>query len=327
MKMVRMMTAVALAATASIALTTSTAVAQTFPVKPVRFVVSYPAGGGVDFTARLVAQGLSTRLGQPVVVENRSGAGGVVGTAFVAKAPADGYTVLVGSNAAITMSPHLTPTGYDPLKDLIPLVKAAQVPTVVTVSGNAPYRSFRELLDAARAQPGRISWGTPGNGSNMHIELEMLKERTGLDLQHIPYKGAPPIIADTMAGQVTVGAPGLPPTVGNIRAGKLRLLAVWSPKRSGLFPDVPTVNEVVGGGLEGVPTWYGFLLPAGTPRAIVAKLEADILATLADPEIAKRLVESGADVVAEGVAKFEAANRAESASFATLFKKLNIKPD
>ena len=301
--------------------------AQAFPAKPIRFVVSYPAGGGVDLTGRLVAPSLGARLGQAVVVENRPGAGGTLGTAAVAKAAPDGYTVLVGSNAAITMSPHLQPAPYDALKDLIPLVKAANVPTVITVAGNAPYRTLRELLDAAKAQPGRLSYGTPGNGSGMHVELEMLKERLGLDIVHIPYKGAPPIITDTMAGQITVGAPGLPPTVGNIKAGKLKLLAVWSTTRAGIFPEVPTVREVAGHDLDGLPTWYGFMLPAGTPRDIVARLETEIVAVLKDPEVSRRFAESGADVVAQGSAGFAEANRVESASFATLFKKLNIRAE
>ncbi len=303
------------------------ALAQSFPNKPIRLVVSYPAGGGVDFMARVMVPSLAQRLGQPVIVENRSGAGGGVGTAFVAKAPADGYTVLVGSGPSITMNPHLQPVPYDPFKDLIGLVKAVTVPTVITVAGDSPYKSLKELLDAARAQPGRLSYGTPGNGSNMHIELEMLKERAGVDFQHVPYKGAPPIIADTMGGQITVGAPGLPPTVGNIRAGKLRLLAVWGTRRASIFPDVPTVKEALGGTLDPLPTWYGYMLPGGTPPAVVARLEAAFVETLAEPDVVKRLADSGAEVVAETTTKFDAANRAESATFAALFKKLNIKAE
>jgi tripartite-type tricarboxylate transporter receptor subunit TctC len=304
------------------------AAAQEFPSRPVRFIVSFPAGGGVDLMGRLVAPVVSQRLGQPVVVENRTGAAGSVGTAAVAKSAPDGYTVLVTGDVPVTSAHLLTKLTYDPEKELTPLVKGVNVPTAVLVAGNAPYGTLKEVLDYARANPGKVSYGTPGNGTSMHVELESLKEKLGLDIIHVPYKGAPPIITDTMAGQITIGAPGLPPTIGGVRSGKLKLLAVWGPARVPTFPDVPTVREVTGTpALEGIPTWYGFLLPVGVPREIAAKLEEAIIAGLRDPEVAKKLTEAGANVVAEPSTAFAESNRRQTATFAAIFKKLNLKAE
>jgi len=278
--------------------------------------------------SRLVAPVVSQRLGQPVVVENRTGAAGSVGTAAVARAAPDGYTVLVTGDVPVTSAHLLTKLTYDPEKELTPLVKGVNVPTAVLVAGNAPYGTLKEVLDYARANPGKVSYGTPGNGTSMHVELESLKEALGLDIIHVPYKGAPPVITDTMAGQITVGAPGLPPTIGSVRSGKLKLLAVWGPARVPTFPDVPTVREATGNAsLEGFPTWYGFLLPAGVPKEIAAKLEEVIVAALRDPEVAKKLTEAGATVVAERSSAFAESNRRQTATFAAIFKKLNLKAE
>ena len=213
---------------AALALSAATALADDFPSRPVRFVVAYPAGGGVDFMARLVASEVSARIGQPVTVENKPGASGALGTGIVAKAEADGYTVLVTGDAPVTQLPLLTRTTYDPYKELVALVKGVTVPTAVTVPAGSPYHSFKDLIDGARSNPGKVTWGTPGNGTSMHAELELLKERLGVDIVHVPYKGAPPIIADTIGGQISVGGPGLPPTIANVKSGLLRLLAVWA---------------------------------------------------------------------------------------------------
>lgn len=304
------------------------AAAQEYPSRPVRFIVSFPAGGGVDLMGRLVAPVVSQRLGQPVVVENRTGAAGSVGTAAVAKSAPDGYTVLVTGDVPVTSAHLLTKLTYDPEKELTPLVKGVNVPTAVLVAGNAPYGTLKEVLDYARANPGKVSYGTPGNGTSMHVELESLKEKLGLDIIHVPYKGAPPIITDTMAGQITIGAPGLPPTIGGVRSGKLKLLAVWGPARVPAFPDVPTVREATGvPSLEGIPTWYGFLLPAGVPKEIAAKLEEAIIAGLRDAEVTKKLTDAGANVVAEPSSAFAESNRRQTATFAAIFKKLNLKAE
>lgn len=313
---------------ALIALLSSAAVAQEWPSRPVRFVVAYPPGGGVDMMARAVANVLGPKLGQTIVVENRPGASGALATGQVAKAAPDGYTVLVTGDAPVTQVPLLTKVAYDPYKDLTALVKGVTVPTAVLVPAASPLRSLDELVAFARANPGKLSYGTPGNGSAMHVELEMLKERLRIDITHVPYKGAPPIITDTMAGQISIGAPGIPAAIPNIRSGQLRLLGLWSAARSAAFPDVPTVREATGdASLEGLPTWYGFLLPAGVPRAIVARLEAELVASLKDPEVSRRMTDSGATVVAQAGAEFDAANRAQTATFAAIFNKLGIKAE
>lgn len=310
------------------ALAATAAAAQEFPNRPVRMLVAYPPGGGVDMMARAVAGVLGSRLGQTVVVENRPGASGTLATGLVAKAAPDGYTILVTGDAPITQVPLLSKVSYDPYKDLVALVKGVTVPTSVLVPANSPLRTLGDALQYARANPGKLSYGTPGLGSGMHVELEMLKERLGVDITHVPYKGAPPIIVDTMAGQISIGAPGIPAALPNIRSGQLRLLGVWSPSRIAAFPDVPTVREVTGdASLEGLPTWYGFLLPAGVPKAIVARLEADIAASLKDPEVTKRMQDAGATVVAQTGAAFDEANRAQTATFASIFKKLDLKAE
>lgn len=278
--------------------------------------------------ARLVAQAVSEKLGQPVVVDNRAGAAGVVGTGLVAKAPADGYTVLVTGDGPITQAHLLVPVPYDPARDFMPLVKGAVVSTAVVVSANSPFKSFKALIDYARVNPGKVSWGTPGAGTSMHAELEMLKEGFGVDITHIPYKGAAQIMMDTIGEQVTVGTMGLPAAIGNIRSGKLRLLAVWGAQRAASFPDVPSVQEATGkSSLVGLPTWYGFLVPKGVPAEIASRLESEIIAALRNPEISRKLSEAGAVVVAEPSAKFQAENRKQTEFFAALFKSLNIKPE
>jgi tripartite-type tricarboxylate transporter receptor subunit TctC len=317
-----------LLATLALAAVAGLASAQEFPSRPIRFISSFPPGGGVDLMARLVAGAMSPRLGQPVVVENRAGAAGVVGSAAVANADPDGYTVLVTGDVPITSAHLLSKVPYDPAKAFIPLVKGVEVPTAVLVLQEAPFKTMKDLIDYAHANPGKVSWGTPGNGTSMHVEVEMLKERLGINIIHVPYKGAAPIMADVMGGTIIVGAPGLPPTIGNIKSGRLRLLAVWGPSRAAVFPHVPTVREALGDPtLTGYPTWYGFLLPAGAPPNVVAKLEGAIIDALKDPGISRKLSEAGATVVAQPSAAFVEANRRQTATFAQVFKKLNLKPD
>ncbi|MEO8203943.1 MAG: tripartite tricarboxylate transporter substrate binding protein [Betaproteobacteria bacterium] len=309
------------------AFSTAPAFAQPYPSKPIRLIVSLPAGGGVDIMARLVAQGLSTRLGQQIVVENRPGAAGTIATQTVARAPADGYTLLASSNIEITITPNLQAVGYDPLKDLSPLVKTVTVPSVLVSAGNAPYRSMKELLALIRSQTGKYSYGTPGTGSAMHIAIEVMREKAGLDLVQVPYKGAPPVLADAMAGSITFGVVGLPPAVSLIRSGKLQALALLSPKRSAVLPDTPTFSEATGMELTDFPIWYAFFAPGGTPAEINAKLEAEILATLKDPELAKRLVGAGMDVTGQAGQAFHDAIKAESGSYAAIFKRLKIRAE
>lgn len=317
-----------LLATLLLACAAACAFAQAYPAHPIRFVASFPPGGGVDLMSRLVAGALSARVGQPVVVENRAGAVGVLGTAVVARAAPDGYTVLVTADAPITQAHLLNKLPYEPYRDFVPLVKGVAVPTSVVVAADSPFRTFKDLIDHARAHPGKLSWGSPGIGSSMHVELEMLKDQLGLDIVHVPYKGGAPLVTDTLGGQVGVGSVGLPSTIAHIRSGRLRLLAVWAPTRVGLLPDVPTVREVTGAAeLVGLPTWYGFLLPTGVAPPIATRLEGEIVAALREPEVSRRLAESGAVLAIQTRAEFEAANRALTAAFAAQFKRLGLKPE
>lgn len=304
------------------------ALAQPYPTKPIRMIVSLPAGGGVDIMARLVAQVLSQRLGQQIIVENRPGAAGTIATQAVARSPADGYTILAGSNIEITITPNLQAVSYDPMKDLAPLVKTVTVPSVLVAAGNAPYRSMKELLALIKNDKnGKYSYGTPGTGSAMHVAVEAMREKTGLDLVQVPYKGAPPVLADAMAGSLTFGVVGLPPAVSLIRSGKLQALALLSPKRSAVLPDTPTFTEATGMQLTDFPIWYAFFAPAGTPPEIVAKLEAETLAALKDPELVKKLVAAGMDVTAQPAQPFLDSMKTESASYAAIFKRLNIRAE
>ena len=219
--------------------------AQPYPNKPIRMIVSLPAGGGVDIMARLIAQPLSVRLGQQIIVENRPGAAGTIATQAVVRSPADGYTILASSNIEITITPNLQQVQYDPVRDLAPLVRTVTVPSVLVSAGNAQYRSMKELLALIKEKRGKYSYGTPGTGSAMHIAV-VLQTRpllASLDLVQVPYKGAPPVLADAMAGSITFGVVGLPPAVSLIRSGKLQALALMSPKRSAVLPEVPTFQR------------------------------------------------------------------------------------
>jgi tripartite-type tricarboxylate transporter receptor subunit TctC len=311
-----------------LALCGESALAQSYPSKPIRRIVSLPAGGGVDIMARFVAQGLSQRLGQPIIVENRPGAAGTIATQAVARAPADGYTILASSNIEITITPNLQTVSYDPIKDLAPLVKTVTVPSVLVAAGNAPYHSMKELLALIKNDKnGKYSYGTPGTGSAMHLAVEVMREKAGLDLVQVPYKGAPPVLADAMAGSITFGVVGLPPAVSLIRSGKLQALALMSPKRSAVLPDTPTFAEATGMQLTDFPIWYAFFAPAGTPPEILAKFEAETLATLKDPELVKKLVAAGMDVTAQPAQPFLESMKTESASYAAIFKRLNIRAE
>lgn len=312
----------------ALALSSGYAVAQSYPSKPIRMIVSLPAGGGVDIMARLVAQELSQRLGQPIIVENRPGAAGTIATQAVVRSPADGYTILASSNIEITITPNLQAVPYDPIKDLVPIVKTVTVPSVLVAAGNAPYKSMRELLNLIKTDKGgKYSYGTPGTGSAMHVAIAVMRENAGLDLVQVPYKGAPPVLADAMAGSLSFGVVGLPPAVSLIRSGKLQALALLSPKRSAVLPDAPTFTEATGMELPDFPSWYAFYAPAGTPPDIVAKLESTTLAALKDPELVKKLVAAGMDITAQPSQQFLESMKAESASYAAIFKRLNIKAE
>ncbi len=271
------------------------AAAQAFPIKPVRIVVPQTPGGASDALARIIGQKLSERWGQPVVVENKAGAGGNVGTDYVAKSPADGYTLLMSyvGTQAINGSVYKSLT-YEPYKDFAPVATLATVPFALVVNQNFPVKTPAELVPYVKAHPGAVNFGSAGNGSLNHLLGEMVNMNQGVKLVHVPYKGAAGALTDTISGQIQMTFTSLPSVAGHIRGDRLRALAVTGSKRSATFPNLPTFAEVGIAGLELSP-WFGLLAPAGTPEPIVRKMNADIAELLRDKDVLEKFAGLGAD--------------------------------
>jgi tripartite-type tricarboxylate transporter receptor subunit TctC len=281
-----------IAALAALALACGSA--HAFPTKPVKIIVPQAPGGASDSLSRIIATKLGEKWGQAVVVENRAGAGGNIGTAEAAKAPADGHTLLLGYVGTHVINPHLYKNlGWDPVKDFVPVATLAAVPFVVVVSPDVPAKTTQELIAMARREEGRLTFASAGNGSVNHLLGELFANQAGVKLAHIPYKGAAPALTDTIGGQVKLSFTSLPSAVGHIKAGRLRGIAVTSAQRSESMPDIPTLAE---SGLPGfdVNPWFGLLAPAGTPDAIVQQLNRDINEALNSPDVRKRFAEQGA---------------------------------
>ncbi len=271
------------------------ALAQTYPSRAVKFVVPYPAGGTGDMVARIVADRLSGVLGHAVVVENRPGAAGAIGTKAVATATADGHTLLIGHTGEIAINPHwVKDIGYDPDTDLLPVALAAIVPLALVVPGQAPYASVAEMLKLSNERG--LSFASAGIGTPGHFAAEVLKFKTKSNLIHLPYKGAPPALNDLVGGHVDLFFSGFPAALPHVKAGALKLLAVSSGQRSGVAPDVPTVAEAAGIAGFDITLWMGFFAPRGTPKEVVARLNADINRILAEHDVKQKLLEQGADV-------------------------------
>jgi tripartite-type tricarboxylate transporter receptor subunit TctC len=271
--------------------------AQTYPSKPIRVVVPLAAGGTGDTLGRLVAESLGTALNAPVVVDNRPGAGGVIGTEVVARSAADGYTLLVTSSSHVLNS-ALRPgkLSYDPLKDFIAITQIADTHQVLLAHPSLGIGTVREMIAAAKAAPGKLTYGSAGNGSATHLNAELLKSLAGIDLVHVPYKGSTQARTDLLSGQVNLAIDGLLPTLPLVRSGKLRALAVTNGKRAAVAPEIPTMAEA------GVPgyrsdTWYALLAPAGVPEIIVARLREAAVSSLASPAMRDRLLQQGAEPV------------------------------
>lgn len=288
---------------AFIALSGSAAHAQTYPSKPVRIISPYPPGGGNDTISRAVAQKLIARLGQQIFVENRPGANSIIGSELVAKSPPDGYTIiLVPSSHAINQSLY-SKIPYDAVRDFSPITLAGTSPMLLAVHASTPITTLRELIVAAQAKPGELTYSTAGSGSTGHLSAVLLALSTGIKLQHVPYKGTAPAVTALLGNQVTMSL--APPTVylPHIRAGRLRALGMSSAERSPIAPDIPTIAE------SGVPdfvasVWYGFLAPSNTPRSIVQRLNTEIAAVIKDPEIHKLLTDQGIDPVSSTPEEF-----------------------
>jgi len=312
----------------ALALVSGVARAEDYPSRPIRFVVPYPPGGPLDIMARAIGQKLAQTWGQPVVVDNRAGAGGNIGADLVAKSAPDGYTLLMGAVATHAINPTLYgKLPYDPVRDFTPVALVAQVPNVLVVNPAVPAKSVRELIELARAKPGSLNFGSGSTGSTGHLAGELFKTMAGVQMAHIPYKGGSPAMADLLAGQVQLMFDNLANALPNVKAGRLRALAVTTQKRSPFMPDLPTIAE---SGLPGfdLTTWFGVMLPAGTPPGIVARLNAEIVRGLSAPDMRERLAAMGAQPPADNTPEnFTAFIRAEAARYARVVRDSGARVD
>jgi len=301
--------------------------AQSFPVKPVRVITPFTAGSAIDTLARVVGQKLGDTWGQQVVIDNRIGANGIIGTEAAAKAPPDGYTVYLGNISTLAVNPHLyLKLPYDALRDFAPVTLAATIPVVLVVHPSLPVKSVRELIPLAKAHPGQLNYASGGTGSAQHLPMEMLRVETGINIVHVPYKGLGPAFSDVLGGQVPMMFTGVSNVVPYMKTGRLRVLAIGSPKRSATLPEVPTVAEAGVPGFD-FDSWTGYLVPVGTPRELIVKLHADITRTLAAPEVRDKLVTLGFDLVGGTPEAFATLIRNDIARFGKLIKAAGIKAE
>jgi tripartite-type tricarboxylate transporter receptor subunit TctC len=304
----------------------STSLAQDYPTKPIRMIVPYPPAGGTDIVARTIAEPLAAALGQPIIIDNRGGAAGNIGTDLAAKSAPDGYTIL------FTLSSHtINPKLYDKLpfdveKDFIPISLAAYIPQILVVNPSVPANNIKELIALAKSQPGKLNFASVGTGSPGHIAGELFKLKTGTDMVHVPYKGGGPAVTDTLGGQVQLLFVSMPAALQYVKAGRLKALAVTSDKRSAAAPDIPTIAE------SGVPdcvvnSWYGALVPAKTPPAVVSKLQAAFAKVLQLPDVKERLFAQGAEAAYSTSAEFERLIHDELKQWEFVIREAKIKPE
>jgi tripartite-type tricarboxylate transporter receptor subunit TctC len=307
----------------------SPASAQTpaYPTKPIRFVVPFPPGGGNDTIARLIGQRLAASLGQQVVIDNRAGAGGVIGAEAVARSPADGYTMLLAGVATFGIGPNLRrKIPYDPVRDFDAVSLIASAPLLVVVHPSLPVKSVKELIAFAKARPGQINYASNGVGASSHLAVELFNIMTGTRLVHIPYKGLSQALTDVLAGQVPVMFSSAVAMLPHVKSGKVRAIAMTGDRRSPAIPAIPTVIEA---GVPGYETgsWYGVVVPAGTPKAAVSRLAQEIVAITKSPEITARLVDEAVIPVASSPEAFAAHIRSELARWAKVIRAANIEPE
>jgi tripartite-type tricarboxylate transporter receptor subunit TctC len=300
----------------------TSAVADDYPARPIKWVVGYPAGGTTDIFARLIGQWLSEHLGAQVIIENRPGAGNNIGTEAVINAPPDGYTVLLVNPANGINASLYRKLNFDFIRDIAPVAGLTRVPNVMEVNPAVPAKTVQEFIDYAKANPGKINWASSGNGTSVHLSGEMFKMMTGVDLLHVPYRGAAPALTDLISGQVQVMFDNMPSSIEHIRAGKLRALGVTTAKRSPALPDVPTVADTVPG--YEASAWFGMGAPKGTPPEAVNKLNKAINAALADPNIQARLADLGGIVMAGTPADFGQVIVEETEKWAKVVKAAGV---
>ena len=310
----------ALVATAA----TVTAQTQNFPNRPVKWVVGYPAGGGTDFLARSIAAQMSVQMGQQVVIDNKPGAGAIIGADLTAKSPGDGYTVFTADNGVLVYNPALyKKLPYDPIKDFAPIGLMARAPLLIVAAPNADIKNARELLEALKKSPGKLSYASPGNGSPHHLAMELFKSRSGLFLVHVPYRGAAPAVQDVMGGQVPLMMIDTSSGMPHIKAGKLVPLAILSAKRNAQLPDVPTMVELGYKDVEAY-AWQGLVVPASTPKDVQLKLNTEMQAALNNPAVRKKLFDAAWDPVPSDAGMMAAYTAAETQVWHKLIKDRGI---
>jgi tripartite-type tricarboxylate transporter receptor subunit TctC len=313
------------AAVALVAAAPSAALAQAYPTKPVRVIVPFAPGGGSDAVGRVLAQKLGERLGQQFVVENRTGAGGSIGAAAVAKAAADGYTLLLGSISEVALFPAVNPGApYDPLKDFAPIGLTGVVPFVLVASDTVPARTVQELVQLAKAEPGKLAYGSAGNGSTTHLAVELFASIAGVKFTHVPYKGSAPVMTDLLNGTLQFALSTMPAALPHAKNPKVRMLAVTTATRATAMPEVPTMQEA---GVKGYATalWTGLLAPAGTPPSVVEVLARETAAAVADAEVRAALMRQGAEPSSSTPAQFAAQIRSDLETWRAVVKEAGIK--
>lgn len=300
--------------------------AQTYPTKPVRFILPFPPGGPTDILGRAVGQKLSEGLGQPVVVDNRPGAGGNVGTEFAAKQPPDGYAIALVSPALVYSPSLYKKLGYDPVRDFAPVALVAQIPNVLLVHPSVPARNLKELVQLARAHPGKLNFGSGGLGTGQHLAGETLKVLARVNMVHVPYKGSNQAMLGMMGGEVDMVVIGIPPALPQIQAGRVRALAVLAAERAPALPNVPSAREAGFPGYE-VLSWYGVVAPAGTPREIVNRLNSELVKIMRSPDGRERIVGAGFDTMTSTPEQFAEFIKTELARGVRIIKAAGIEPE
>ena len=301
--------------------------AQSYPTKPITMIVPFSAGGTTDILARIVGQALSTELGQSVIIDNRAGAGGNIGGQLAARAPADGYTLFMGTVGTHAINEALyKKMPFNPIKDFAPLSRVANVPNLLVAHPAQPFKTVPELIAYAKANPGKVNFGSSGSGSSIHLSGELFRSMTGLDMVHVPYKGSAPAVNDLLGNQIAIMFDNMPSAIQHVRAGKLRPIAVTTAKRSPELPDVPTIAESGVPGYEAT-SWFGLFAVAGTPAPIVTQLNKALVKVLNQPDVKAKIAAQGGEVVAETPEQFAAFIKAETAKWGKVVKESGASVD
>ena len=298
--------------------------AQQYPNRPIRVIVPFAPGGPTDLISRIVAAKLTEALGQQVVIDNRAGAGGNIGMALAARAPTDGYTFLMVSSSLMVNQSLYSKPGFDAVKDFIPITCVAASPNIITAHPSQPFKNAKELVAVVKANPGKYNYASPGAGTTPHLSGELLRLSLGIDIAHIPYTGAGPVMQAVLGNQVTTGITAVPPVAPQIKAGSIRGIAVTAPKRAANIPDVPTASEF---GVTGIDsdTKQGFLAPMGTPKPIIDRLHREVIKVMQLPDVKERMVTLGFDIVADSQAEFAKTVNEEIAKWGKAIRAANIR--